>query len=187
MIAAVVAMVAALAGSPRAAAANELAGAARLRQTITQELQPRHAADVVITGISDGDTATAELDGKSVRLRLARIDAPERKQPWGNRAEQSLRDLVWKRLVHIEWRELDRNGRPIVTMTVDGRDVSAEQVRRGMAWVYRAYSLDPELHQLEERARQEKVGLCACRTMLAEANSLDGLVWRVRPCNRQWK
>ena len=30
-------------------------------------------------------------------------------------------------------------------MTVDGLDVSEEQVRRGMAWVYRAYSKDPQL------------------------------------------
>ena len=107
-----------------------------------------HAADVVITAVSDGDTATAVVEGRSLRLRLARIDAPEHRQAWGLRAEQSLRQLVWKKQVHIEWREVDRNGRPIVTMTVDGLDVSEEQVRRGMAWVYRAYSKDPQLLRL---------------------------------------
>jgi micrococcal nuclease len=88
-----------------------------------------HAADVVITAVSDGDTATAVIEGRPLRLRLARIDAPEHRQAWGQRAEQSLRQLVWKKQVHIEWREVDRNGRPIVTMTVDGLDVSEEQVR----------------------------------------------------------
>jgi len=83
-----------------------------------------HAAEVVITAVSDGDTATAVIEGRPLRLRLARIDAPEHRQAWGQRAEQSLRQLVWKKQVHIEWREVDRNGRPIVTMTVDGLDVS---------------------------------------------------------------
>ncbi|WP_128003052.1 MULTISPECIES: thermonuclease family protein [Piscinibacter] len=141
--------------------AGEIAAAAQLARAIESAAQPLHAADVVVTGISDGDTAKVELDGRSVRLRLARIDAPEHQQPWGNRSEQSLRELVWKKLVHIEWREVDRHGRPIVSMTIDGRDVSTEQVRRGLAWVYRAYSLDPELIQLEERAREAKIGLWA--------------------------
>ena len=117
------------------------------------------AADVVVTGVSDGDTVTAILDGRSMRLRLSRIDAPEHRQAWGQRAEQSLRELVWKKPVHIEWREVDRNGRPIVTMTVDGLDVSEEQVRRGMAWVYRAYSKDPRLLGLEALARESRLGL----------------------------
>ena len=120
-----------------------------------------HAADVVITAVSDGDTATAVIEGRPLRLRLARIDAPEHRQAWGQRAEQSLRQLVWKKQVHIEWREVDRNGRPIVTMTVDGLDVSEEQVRRGMAWVYRAYSKDPQLLRLEADAREARLGLWA--------------------------
>ena len=123
-----------------------------------------HSADVVITAVSDGDTATAVVEGRSLRLRLARIDAPEHRQAWGLRAEQSLRQLVWKKQVHIEWREVDRNGRPIVTMTVDGLDVSEEQVRRGMAWVYRAYSKDPQLLRLEADAREARLGLWADAT-----------------------
>lgn len=146
---------------PHDARANDLVGAVRLAQAVTAAARPLNSADVVITGISDGDTATAELDGKPVRLRLARIDAPERRQPWGKRSEQSLRELVWKKRVRIEWREVDRNGRPIVTMTIDGRDLSAEQVRRGTAWVYRAYSLEPELLRLEAGAREAKLGLWA--------------------------
>ena len=160
LIAAVIMAVLAMA-SPREAGAGELVGAGRVARAVVAAAQPLHAIDVVVTGISDGDTAKVELDGKSVRLRLARIDAPEHEQPWGNRSEQSLRELVWKKLVHIEWREVDRHGRPIVSMTIDGRDVSEEQVRRGLAWVYRAYSLDPDLIQLEERAREAKIGLWA--------------------------
>lgn len=119
---------------------------------------------MTVTGVSDGDTATVKLDDQSVRVRLANIDAPERGQPWGRRAEQSLRDMVWKRPVRIEWREVDRHGRPIVTMTlegIDGIDVSEEQVRRGLAWVYRRYSRDARLTELEAQAREAGRGLWA--------------------------
>lgn len=146
---------------PGVAAADEFGFARKLARAAAQAAQPIHAADVVVTGISDGDTAKVELAGKSVRLRLARIDAPEHEQAWGNRSEQSLRELVYKKQVRIEWREVDRNGRPIVTMTVGGMDVSTEQVRRGMAWVYRAYSMDPELLRIEASAREAKLGLWA--------------------------
>ena len=148
-------------GAPRTASAVEVGGGRRLVRAVADAARPVHSVDVVVTGISDGDTAKVELDGKSVRLRLARIDAPEHQQAWGNRSEQSLRELVYKKLVRIEWREVDRNGRPIVTMTVGGMDVSTEQVRRGMAWVYRAYSMDPELLRLEANAREAKLGLWA--------------------------
>ncbi len=117
------------------------------------------STDVLVTGVSDGDTVTAMIDGRPMRLRLSRIDAPEHRQAWGQRAEQSLRELVWKKLVHIEWREVDRNGRPIVMMTVEGLDVSEEQVRRGMAWVYRAYSKDARLLGLKALARESRLGL----------------------------
>ena len=122
--------------APVVAAADEFGFARKLARAAAEAAQPVHSIEVVVTGISDGDTAKVELDGKSVRLRLARIDAPEHEQAWGNRSEQSLRELVYKKLVRIEWREVDRNGRPIVTMTVGGMDVSTEQVRRGMAWVW---------------------------------------------------
>lgn len=124
-------------------------------------LAPVRTAEVEITSVADGDTVSTYLDGQPVRLRLAAIDAPERGQPWGRRATQSLRELVWKKRVQIEWREVDRYGRPIVTIRVDGRDVSAEQVRRGMAWVFRRYSNDPMLLALEQEARAAKRGLWA--------------------------
>ncbi|UFN51674.1 hypothetical protein LPC08_24450 (plasmid) [Roseomonas sp. OT10] len=40
-----------------------------------------------IVGISDGDTATLLTPGhQQIRIRLAEIDAPEHRQPYGERA-----------------------------------------------------------------------------------------------------
>ena len=72
-----------------------------------------------------------------------------------------LRELVWKRQVLLWWKALDRYGRPIAQVSFDGMDVSAEQVKRGFAWVFRRYSNDPALLALEAQANSAGIGLWA--------------------------
>lgn len=112
-----------------------------------------------VTGVADGDTFYVMLDGKSTRVRLAQVDAPEKKQAFGRVSEQSLRELVAKKDVALSWSEIDQYGRPIVRVKVGSIDVNAAQVERGMAWVYRAFAHDPKLIQLEGAAKVAKRGL----------------------------
>ena len=113
----------------------------------------------MVTGVADGDTLYANVDGHSIRIRLAQIDAPEKAQAFGRRSEQSLRELVGKKQVELTWKSLDRYGRPIAQVAVDGLDVNAEQVKRGFAWVFRRYSNDAALIALEAQAKSAGVGL----------------------------
>ena len=119
------------------------------------------SAEVTVVAVSDGDTAWVLLNGERQRVRLASVDAPEKGQAFGRRAEQSLRELILKKTVSIHWSGLDRYGRIVATVAVGQVDVGAEQVRRGMAWVYRAYSKDPGLLALENEARESRRGLWA--------------------------
>jgi len=57
--------------------------------------------------------------------------------------------------------KVDRYGRIVGRVYVDGLDVNRELVARGMAWVYRKYSNDPELLRLEAEAREKGLGLWA--------------------------
>jgi endonuclease YncB( thermonuclease family) len=120
-----------------------------------------YRGSAAVTGVADGDTLYATIDGHSIRIRLAQIDAPEKAQAFGRRSEQSLRELVGKRQVELAWKSLDRYGRPIAQVSVDGLDVNAEQVRRGFAWVFRRYSSDAALIALEARAKSTGLGLWA--------------------------
>lgn len=117
------------------------------------------SVEVVATAVVDGDTFVSTIEGAARRIRLARIDAPEKRQAYGHRAEQALRELVWKRTVQVSWARLDRNCRPIAEVRVDGVDVSEAMVRKGMAWQYTAYSQTPELAAIEKQARSSHVGL----------------------------
>lgn len=94
----------------------------------------------LVVRVADGDTITV-LDADKVlhKIRLAGIDAPERTQPFGQRSKNSLSDLVFSKSVTIDTNKRDRYGREVGKVIVDGLDANLEQVKRGMAWHYKAY------------------------------------------------
>lgn len=113
-----------------------------------------------VVRIADGDTVTVlTADRQQVKVRLSQIDAPERAQAFGNRSRQSLAALIFDKTVRVVIEDTDRYGRTVGRLHADNLDINAEQVRRGMAWVYRQYSDDPALLELEQQARNARLGL----------------------------
>lgn len=55
--------------------------------------------------------------------------------------------------------DIDRYGRTVARVTCNDVDANAEQIRRGMAWVYTRYAKDPTLPILEAEARAAARGL----------------------------
>lgn len=115
----------------------------------------------LIVGISDGDTLTARCDTETVKIRLAEIDAPEKKQAFGNRSKQSLSDLCFKSQAEIRPEKRDRYGRTVARVSCNGIDVSQHQASKGMAWAYTKYLTDPSIKDAEAQARAAKRGLWA--------------------------
>ena len=127
-----------------------------------------HAETVTgkVVSVADSDTITV-LDADKVqhKIRLAGIDAPEKKQAFGNRSKESLSDMVFDKTVNVETEKRDRYGREIGKVLVNGRDVNLVQVERGMAWFYRQYQReqspnDRTLYEAaEDAAKAGKRGL----------------------------
>lgn len=113
----------------------------------------------LIIAISDGDTLKARCPEETISVRLAEIDAPEKKQPFGQRSKQSLSELCYLKQSKITPLTKDRYGRTVAHVECNGADASTEQVRRGMAWVYRKYSNSPALLSIEAEAKAGGVGL----------------------------
>ncbi|MGK2927146.1 MAG: thermonuclease family protein [Lysobacterales bacterium] len=140
-------------------------------------LSPAHAETLVgrVVGVHDGDTLTLLNDQKrQTKVRLAEIDTPESAQPYGSRSKQALSDLVFGKAVQIEVRDIDRYGRTVGRVLVNGTDVNAALVASGAAWVYRQYSKDTQLLALEAEARAAQRGLWA----LPEALRTPPWEWR---------
>lgn len=112
-----------------------------------------------VVGVTDGDTLTARCDGDQIKVRLAEIDAPEKRQPFGMKSKQSLSELCFQRKAEVRQVDRDRYGRVVARVKCDGVDANAEQVRRGMAWVYDKYAKDAGLYKLQDGARASRVGL----------------------------
>lgn len=121
-----------------------------------------------VVGIADGDTITVLDDTNTLhKIRLAGIDAPEKKQPFGNRSKESLSDLVFAKTVIVVTDKRDKYGREVGKVLVDGLDANLVQVQRGMAWHYKAYEREqPTVDRMvyvdaENEARAGRRGLWA--------------------------
>lgn len=119
-----------------------------------------------VVGVTDGDTITI-LDATKTqyKIRLAGIDAPEKKQAFGNISKKSLSDLVFDKVVSIQYNKEDRYGRIVGKVLIDGVDANLEQVKLGMAWWYKKYQNEQSqqdrldyLHA-QEYAENERLGL----------------------------
>lgn len=115
-----------------------------------------------VVAVADGDTLTVLASrNEQVKVRLAEIDAPEKAQPFGKRSKQSLSELAYGKDVRIHVNTKDRYGRIVGRVLVGELDVCMEQVRRGLAWVYRQYAKDAALFELEAKAKASQRGLWA--------------------------
>jgi endonuclease YncB( thermonuclease family) len=126
-------------------------------------LQSAYAETLAGTVVSvvDGDTLVVQDSAKKRHVvRLADIDAPERKQPFFTQSARSLAALCHRKSAQVEWSERDSRKRPIAYVKCDGKDANAEQLRRGMAWASpKATRPTSAMYELETYARLRRIGL----------------------------
>jgi len=116
--------------------------------------------------VVDGDTFDV-LDANRTkhRVRIAGIDAPERRQPFYQESRENLAQALLDRQVIVSWYKRDRYGRLVAKVKRAGDDVGLLQVNAGLAWWYRGYAKEqtPEervsYEAAEQQARLRKVGL----------------------------
>jgi endonuclease YncB( thermonuclease family) len=114
----------------------------------------------LVVGVTDGDTLKARCgDAAMTTIRLAEIDAPEKRQPFGERSRQHLAQLCFRKTAEVHPKARDRYGRTVARVNCAGHDASLEQVRAGMAWAYTGYVTDPAVKGLEASARIAPRGL----------------------------
>lgn len=122
----------------------------------------------LVVAIADGDTLTVlNEDLQQVKVRLAEIDAPEKRQAFGTRSRQSLGELCHEKRAEVRVIDVDRYKRVVGRVSCAGVDANATQVRRGMAWVYDRSAKDKTLYQLQDEARGSGRGLWADRNPIA--------------------
>jgi len=137
-----------------------------------------------VVGVTDGDTITV-LDASKTqhKIRVAGIDAPEKKQAFGQVSKENLSRLVFNKEVDIEWTKLDRYKRIVGKVLVASPscssvcprtfDAGLSQVSAGLAWWYRKYAKEqpvddlPIYEQAELGAQTRRQGLWRDKSPIA--------------------
>lgn len=120
----------------------------------------------LVIAITDGDTIKARCGEpgayQQITVRISAIDAPEKRQAFGEVSRQHLAALCFQQRATITLRTTDKYDRTVADVECQGQDVATEQVRSGMAWFYVKYGKGYEhLRGLETEAREARRGLWA--------------------------
>lgn len=137
------------------------------------------AADTSYTAtcsrVYDGDTFVASKDNtaEEIKIRLYGIDAPEKGQPYADKASKKLLRLVHGKQLRILVTDTDRYGRSVCKVYAGNTYVNLEMVRSGYAWHYKQYAAEEaDLAKAEKNARKSRKGLWK------EDNPTEPSVWR---------
>jgi endonuclease YncB( thermonuclease family) len=125
-----------------------------------------------VVKITDGDTVHVLDQSKNKhKIRLGGIDAPEKKQAFGQKSKQNLSKLIAGKNIEVEYNKCDRYGRIIGKLIYQGQDVNLLQIKHGYAWHYKQYQrdqtpLDRTLYSSAEIvARKQTIGLWSVPAM----------------------
>lgn len=119
-----------------------------------------------VISVADGDTVTVlTAEYRQYKVRLSGIDAPEKQQPFGAFARETLARQLFGESVMVEWTKTDRYGRIVGKIEHEGVDINLAQIREGSAWVYREYLRElpagdrARYLEAEDQARSGRTGL----------------------------
>ena len=117
-----------------------------------------------VVGVMDGDTIKVlTSDKQEIKIRFEHIDAPEKKQPFGQVCKSMLSDMIFGKTVYVRSQKRpDRYGRMIAEVFMceaSKESVNMALVRQGCAWHYKAFSKDSTYAEAERIARESRAGL----------------------------
>jgi micrococcal nuclease len=119
-----------------------------------------------VVGISDGDTVKVLVANQHlIRVRIAFLDSPEKHQAFGDRARRAMSELIFSREVELRPHAIDRYGRLVAQVFVNGADAGLEMIRQGYAWCYERYlpeagpDIQTSYRRAQDEARAKRLGL----------------------------
>ena len=121
------------------------------------------------TEVINGDVIEVKTEsGKTIRVRMESVDAPELDQPFGECASEYVETSLLNKHLKIAITGEDEQGRSRgwVLMYPDGRNqaivvtnFNALLVKEGLAWHYNVHADSEMIRNLENQAREAKAGL----------------------------
>lgn len=122
--------------------------------------------------IIDGDTFELKASNKKVRIRLAYIDAPEKKQYWGSEAKQFFQQEIQGKKVAVRVIGVGFYGRKLGEVIWQGHSINLRALRLGHVGLYphakfRSYEQKWEYLTAYYHASHRRVGMWARGKLLS--------------------
>ena len=143
---------------------------------ISSRSQGNAGEKVKIARCYDGDTCSTDKE----KIRLACIDAPELKQPFGKAYMDHLRGIIKDRPVKIDRINTDRFGRTIAILYISDRGkwqaVQSLQASSGTVWAFDRFKRNcpiwNSINREFQAAQSKKIGL------FADRQAIEPWIWR---------
>lgn len=131
--------------------------------------------------VVDGDSIRWNSSQGEVDFRLASIDAPELRQPFGQRSKMYLQTILAGKELTAYQTDVDQYGRRVAFMFATSpsrpgfaEEINARMVADGYAWHAVKHSQNPTLNRLETVARSSGLGLWEQRNPVTPWDYRDG-------------
>lgn len=164
-----------------ALASANLSHAGTIEVTFTGESKQSYDCALMgkVVKVTDGDTVEV-LDANKTRhkVRLSGIDAPERKQAFGNASRKYLADLVAAKDVCVSGDKKDRYERLIGTIIVDGQSANFKMIQGGYAWHFKKYESEQTQMEREVFAAEETAARSSAVGLWSEPDPIAPWDWR---------
>jgi endonuclease YncB( thermonuclease family) len=140
-----------------------------------------------VIDVSSGDVITVFNLNRPVRVKLLGVDAPEMDQAFGDVAKKHLSDLVYDKLVLVEYAGISGDGSLAGRVLLNGSDIGAQMLRDGAAWfdsnnLSHLSATDRDVYQhSEQAARSERRGLWETENPIAPWEFVKGKQFKREP------
>ena len=127
-------------------------------------LSPCYAWQGKVVGVTEGDTITVIHNSRRKEIRLYGVDTPEKRQDFGTKAKQFTANMVFGEVAEVTPVTMDRYGRTVSIVYLDGKCLNEELILSGYAWVYKRYcgkAICVKWIDIEQKAKAHKIGLWA--------------------------
>lgn len=137
--------------------------------------------------VNSGDVITIFNLNRPVRIKLLGVDAPEMDQAFGDVAKKHLADLVYDKVVLVEYAGISSDHSLNGRVLLEGTDIGAQMIRDGAAWVdpknqHRLSVNEREVYQQSEQAaRSERRGLWEEENPIAPWEFVKAVALRRKP------